>query len=175
MIPMRAFRADPHFADLFAHVPVICWPILWWQLNALFRWCKREGRPDVLYSVSPWGFITLRHAGDRPDPATYKPLPRTFRPLTDDSWGSDLPSGLKLLSLSEATGDALFLPRKAQGCPGNDSLGRGAWPARVSECLYFRVVETRKERPGHAVSSYRVCRAAQAGLPAPVRGLCGAP
>jgi hypothetical protein len=35
IIPMRAFRTSLHFANLFAHVPVICWPILWWQLNAL--------------------------------------------------------------------------------------------------------------------------------------------
>ncbi len=111
MIPMRAFRTDPHFADLFAHVHVICWPILWWQLNALFGWCKREGIPGVLYSVSPWGFITLRHAGDRPDPATYKPLPRTFRPLTDDSWESDLPACLESLTLAAQC--ALLLPCEA--------------------------------------------------------------
>ncbi|MDP3459303.1 MAG: hypothetical protein Q8S09_08525 [Hyphomonas sp.] len=115
MIPMRAFRADPHFADLFAHVPVICWPILWWQLNALFRWCKREGRPDVLYSVSPWGFITLRHAGDRPDPATYQPLARTFRPLTDDSWGSDLPVFAADLAAFEALRRVPILPCASGG------------------------------------------------------------
>ncbi|MDP1554785.1 MAG: hypothetical protein Q8L84_04925 [Hyphomonas sp.] len=94
MIPMRTFRSDPHFAELFARVHVICWPILWWQLNALFRWCKREGIPDVLYSVNPWGFITLRHHGGRQDPHTYKPATRTFRPLTDESWASDLPACL---------------------------------------------------------------------------------
>jgi hypothetical protein len=125
MIPMRAFRSDPHFADLFAHVPVICWPILWWQLNALFRWCKREGRPDVLYSVSPWGFITLRHAGDRHDPAAYKPLARTFRPLTDDSWGSDLPFLLSDLATLETLRLVFILPR-----PGG---GGGILRSRMSE------------------------------------------
>jgi hypothetical protein len=94
MVSIRAFRADPHFADLFEHVHVMCWPILWWQLNTLFRWCKREGIPDVLYSVNDWGFITVRHFGEKPDPAAYTPLPRTVRPLTDASWASALPACL---------------------------------------------------------------------------------
>ncbi|MFN7164907.1 MAG: hypothetical protein ACK4P2_08840, partial [Hyphomonas sp.] len=115
MIPMRAFRADPHFADLFAHVHVICWPILWWQLNALFGWCKREGIPGVLYSVSPWGFITLRHAGDRNDPATYQRPERTFRPLTDDSWGSDLPVILSDLAALETLRHVPILPCASGG------------------------------------------------------------
>ncbi len=105
MIPMRTFRADPHFADLFAHVHVVCWPILWWQLNALFRWCKRQGIPDVLYSVNAWGFITLRNAGAAFDLTAYKPEFRTFRPLTEAIWGSDLPACL----------EPLFLPREADG------------------------------------------------------------
>jgi hypothetical protein len=111
MISLRTFRSNPHFADLFAHVHVICWPILWWQLNALLRWCRREGIPDVLYAVSPWGLITIRHAGTRPG-TFYQPLERTFRPLSEPSWESDLPSNIAAL---ETLRLILFLPRAAGG------------------------------------------------------------
>ncbi|MBI1254006.1 MAG: hypothetical protein GC196_06635 [Hyphomonas sp.] len=83
---MRAFRADPHLGDMFAPVCVICWPILWWQLNALLAWSRRQSVVDPLYSVNDWGFITSRNAGETPHPETRKPLARTFRPLTDASW-----------------------------------------------------------------------------------------
>jgi len=98
MISLRAIRGDLHFADLFAHVYVICWPILWWQLNLLRKWCLAHNIPDVLYSVSPWGFIKVRQFGKAPDPNAYTPRPRTFRPLTDDSWASALPTNLEGLS-----------------------------------------------------------------------------
>jgi len=115
MIPMRTFRADQHFTDLFAHVHVICLTLPWWQLNTLFRWCKRQGIPGVLCSVSAWGFITPRHAGDRQDPATYKPHPRTFRPLTDESLGSDLPFFAADLAAFEALRLVPILPRPGGG------------------------------------------------------------
>ena len=61
---------------------------------------------DVLDSVNSWGFLTLRHAGARPDPAVYQPLPRTFRPLTDESWESDVPACLEpFILFREAVGD----------------------------------------------------------------------
>ena len=87
MISIRAFKNVPHFAELFAHVHPVCWPILWWQLNALLAWIKRRGGVDVFCSVIAWGFITLRPVGKAPDPGTNMPLPGTFRPLTDKSWG----------------------------------------------------------------------------------------
>ena len=68
---------------MFAHVCVICWPILWWQLNALLAWSRRQSVVDLLYSVNDWSFITLRRAGEATHPETRKPLARTFRPLTD--------------------------------------------------------------------------------------------
>ncbi|MDP1555827.1 MAG: hypothetical protein Q8L84_10225 [Hyphomonas sp.] len=128
MIPMRTFRSDPHFAELFAHVHVICLPILWWQLNALFRWCKREGIPAVLYSVNPWGFITLRHHGDRNDPHAYKPPTRTFRPLTDESWGIDLPACLDI----EAETALRFLPCEAGEVAPKGSEGALPSPPNTS-------------------------------------------
>ncbi len=94
MPTLSALRSSPHFAPLFAHVFVLCWPILVWQINRLFSWSRREGYPNILYSVSRWGFITIVYLGDRQDPDAYKPLPRIFRPLTDASYASDLPANL---------------------------------------------------------------------------------
>ena len=65
----------------------------------------------------------------RLEPHTYKPIPRTFRPLTDDSWASDLPASLEGLSPLEARHD-LILPREAGG--GGSRLRReseGALPS----------------------------------------------
>ena len=100
MPTLSALRSSPHFAPLFAHVFVLCWPILVWQINRLFSWSRREGYPNMLYSVSRWGFITIVYLGDREDPDAYKPLARTFRPLTDPGYSSDLPACL-------ATGEIL--------------------------------------------------------------------
>ncbi len=109
MIPMRAFRADPHFADLFAPVCVICWPILCRQLNALLVWSRRQSVVHLLYSVNDWSFNTLRRAGEATHPVTSKPLARTFRPLTDTRLGSDVPSDLDARSRSETACSALIL------------------------------------------------------------------
>ena len=102
MPSLSALRSSPHFAPLFAHVFVLCWPILVWQINRLFSWSRREGYPNMLYSVSRWGFITIVYLGDRQDPDAYKPLPRTFRLLTDASYASDLPTNLAALDILTA-------------------------------------------------------------------------
>ena len=121
MISVRTFRSNPHFAELFAHVHVMCWPILWWQLNALRRWCAREGIPDVLYSVSTWGFITVRHYGAHPDPALYAPIARTFRPLTDRSWNSDMPIVFEIENVHEAIATAFSSPARRADCEDQES------------------------------------------------------
>lgn len=110
MVSIRTFRSIPHFAELFAHMPVICWPIFWSRLSSLFRWCKREGIPDVCYAVGDEGLITVRHFGAKPHSAAYTPLPRTFRPLTDASWGSALPANLETGALSAFECATLILP-----------------------------------------------------------------
>ena len=110
MIPMRAFRTDLHFADLFAHVPVFCWPKLWWQINALLARSIRQGVVGLFYSVNDRGFTTLRHAGEAPHPETNKPLARLFLPLTDASWGSDVPVILSDLAAIETLGPVPILP-----------------------------------------------------------------
>jgi len=102
MPTLSALRSSPHFAPLFAHVFVLCWPILVWQINRLFSLSRREGYPNILYSVSRWGFITIVYLGDRQDPDAYKPLPRTFRLLTDASYASDLPTNLAALDILTA-------------------------------------------------------------------------
>ena len=83
MISIRAFRSNPDFAELFAHVHVICWPILWWKLNALYSWWRRAGIPEVLYTVNAWGCISVRYAGTAADPSLHRPVERTFRDLSD--------------------------------------------------------------------------------------------
>ncbi|MBA3067056.1 MAG: hypothetical protein FP825_01080 [Hyphomonas sp.] len=115
MIPLRALRAHPHYADLFQLVPRLLWPILWWQLNRMIRWMQAEQVIDVLFSTSPWGLITIRYAGYKPDPDLYRPAPRIFRPLNDASWASAVPVEIELRTLSAATRTALFLPREAGG------------------------------------------------------------
>jgi hypothetical protein len=97
MPTLSALRNDPQFARLFAFVHVLCWPILVWQLNRFYSWTIREGIHNALYSVNRWGWLTVHYLGDRQDPDAYKPLARTFRPLTDASYASDLPANLSAL------------------------------------------------------------------------------
>lgn len=109
MIPMRAFRTDLHFADLFAHVSVFCWPKLWWQINALLARSIRQGVVGLFCWVNDRGFTTLRHAGQAPHPAANKPLARAFRRLTDASCGSDVPVILSDLAAMETLGPVPIL------------------------------------------------------------------
>ena len=94
MWSLTVLRNNPHFGRLFDTVHPLCWPILWWQLNRLFRMILADKSLDVLYSVNHWGFITIRHVAKCEDPATYKPPQRTFRLLTDASWSCSLPACL---------------------------------------------------------------------------------
>ncbi len=94
MWSIARLRSHPHFARAFAHVHPLCWLILWWQLNRLLRWFETCRPEDVFYTVNRWGGVTIRLVSDMPGPATYRPLPRTFRPLTDESWSSDVPANL---------------------------------------------------------------------------------
>ena len=85
-------RNSPHFGRLFDAVHPFCWPILWWQLNHLFRMILADKSLDVLYSVNRWDFVTIRYIAKCEDLAPYKTPERTFRPLTDASWETDLPA-----------------------------------------------------------------------------------
>jgi hypothetical protein len=74
MVSLHALRNHPKFAPLFADVYVVCWPILWWQLNRLLAFCRREDIADVLDTLSLWGFITVNFT------ATARTPPPTSRP-----------------------------------------------------------------------------------------------
>ena len=116
MTSLTDLRRNPRFARFFAVVHPFFWPVIWWTLNAVFRQYDASGRTEYLIGVTWWGQVYVAFEGDlRPDPLTYKPIPRTFRPLMDAVWGSDLPANLEALSLLEATHAALTLPRASGG------------------------------------------------------------
>ena len=56
----------PRHAHLYAHVHVLLWPWLWWQLQTLNRWMKATGR-GLLVSVDLWGNVYIRCMGDAPE------------------------------------------------------------------------------------------------------------
>ncbi len=116
MVSLSALRQHPRFARFFEVVHPFFWPVIWWTLNAVFRQYDASGRTEFLLGITWWGQVYIAFEGDlRPDPSTYKPVTRTFRPLTDESWASDLPPNLDRLSLLEAIHAALILPREAGG------------------------------------------------------------
>ena len=94
MWSITRLRQHPHFAPLFAHVHPLCWLILWWELNRLIRWYETWQPENVLYAVNGWGRVTVHCIVPRPDPRLYKPIPRTFRALSDPSWGTSVPTNL---------------------------------------------------------------------------------
>ena len=124
MIPMRALRANPHFAPLFAHVHALCWPILWWSLNRLLRWYASSGYEEVLYGTTPWGYVYIAYLGDKtPDPSAYRPYVRE-KPRWDDAcWATNVP----VTQLTAATPS--ILPRAAGGGGSWLSL----WRSRETE------------------------------------------
>jgi hypothetical protein len=109
MWSITRLRQHPHFAPLFAHVHPLCWLVLWWELNRLIRWYERYRPENTLYSVNRWGRVTVHCVVPRPDPRLYKPIPRTFRELSDPSWETSLPDNLPVEDLSAR--HALILPR----------------------------------------------------------------
>jgi hypothetical protein len=55
----------PRHAHLYAHVHVLLWPWLGWQLQNLNRWMTATGR-GLLVSVDRWGNVYIRCMGDAP-------------------------------------------------------------------------------------------------------------
>ena len=109
MWSITRLRQHPHFAPLFAHVHPLCWLVLWWELNRLIRWYETWQPENVLYAVNGWGRVTVHCIVPRPDPRLYRPIPRTFRELSDPSWETSLPDNLPVEDLSAR--HALILPR----------------------------------------------------------------
>ncbi len=115
MVSLTQLRQHPRFARFFEVVHPFFWPVIWWTLNAVFRQYDASGRTEFLLGITWWGQVYIAFEGDKlPDPSTYKRIEPTFRPLTDDSWASDLPANLEGLSPLEAM-HALILPREAGG------------------------------------------------------------
>ena len=124
MVSLIALRQHPRFGRFFEVVHPFFWPVIWWTLNAVFRAYNASNRTEFLLGITWWGQVYIAFEGDlRPDPLTYRPIPRTFRPLTDASWASDLPANLERLSLLEAI-NALIL--KAE----DGSVLRSLWRSR---------------------------------------------
>jgi hypothetical protein len=69
----------PRHAHLYAHVHVLLWPWLWWQLQNLNRWMKATGR-GLLVSVDRWGNVYIRCMGDAPGAKDrFTPVPASAR------------------------------------------------------------------------------------------------
>ena len=99
MVSLSALRQHPRFARFFEVVHPFFWPVIWWTLNAVFREYDASNRTEFLLGITWWGQVHVVYRGDlRPDPLNYRPIPRTFRPLKDDSWASSLPANLEGLS-----------------------------------------------------------------------------
>jgi hypothetical protein len=130
MIPMRALRANPHFAPLFAHVHALCWPILWWSLNRLLRWYASSGYEEVLYGTTPWGYVYIAYLGEKkPDPSACRPY-ELERPRWDDPvWATRVPAQLLALATTETLRPHPHPPLRSGGGGGLRSL----WRSRLTE------------------------------------------
>jgi hypothetical protein len=104
MIPMRQLRRNPHFAHLFARVHPLCWPILWWSLNRLFKCYDSSGYEEILFGTTRWGYVYVAFLDDkRHDPSAYRPFATGMARWDDPVWESDAPAELL----------AIFIPAKA--------------------------------------------------------------
>ncbi|MFN7179135.1 hypothetical protein [Hyphomonas sp.] len=90
---MRQLRSDPTFAPLFRHVHPLCWPILWWSLNRVFKWYDTSGYENVLLATTRWGYVYPAYLGQKkPDPSAYKPY-ELEKPRWDDPvWSTNVPA-----------------------------------------------------------------------------------
>ncbi len=61
------FALQPH---LYANVPVLYWPWVFWQLWRIALWGELTGR-DVLVTVDRYGRVHIRHVSD--DPSLWTP------------------------------------------------------------------------------------------------------
>ncbi|MFT5776282.1 MAG: hypothetical protein ACI9NG_002253, partial [Hyphomonas sp.] len=47
---------SPLYAHLYAHVMVLVWPWIWWQLRAIERWRQATGR-GLLIAADQYGNV----------------------------------------------------------------------------------------------------------------------
>lgn len=76
---------NPLYAHLYAHVMVLFWPWLWWQLRAIERWRQATGR-GLLIAADPYGNVHVRWVEDAPDAVNARApvLVRLARALSGD-------------------------------------------------------------------------------------------
>ena len=92
---MHRVRKHPVFADYFAFVPALFWPILFWNLLRMADRMDAAGRCQVLLQVHWWGYIEITHFGDpQPSPSAYRPLAPTRKPWDDPALETALPAFL---------------------------------------------------------------------------------
>ena len=90
---MHRVRKHPVFADYFAFVPALFWPILFWNLLRMADRMDAAGRCQVLLQVHWWGYIEITYFGDpEPRPSAYRPLAPTRKPWDDPCLASSLPA-----------------------------------------------------------------------------------
>jgi hypothetical protein len=130
MTPMRALRANPHFAPLFARVHPLCWWVLWFNLNRLLDWYETSGYEEILYSTSRWGFIRIVFLGDRkPDPSACRPYVLEKPRWDDPAWSTSVPAQVLALATSETLRPSPHPPLQGGG---GGSL-RSLWRSRLTE------------------------------------------
>ena len=57
---------NPLHAPLYAHVMVLFWPWLWWQLRGIERWRRQTGR-GLLIAADTYGNVHIRWVEDAPE------------------------------------------------------------------------------------------------------------
>ena len=99
MFTLTQLHQIPFYTRFFDAVHPFFWPVIWWTFNRVIRDYLASNTTEYLIGVTWWGQVYVAAIGDKlPDPDTYTPIPRTFRPLTDACWGTDLPANLEGLS-----------------------------------------------------------------------------
>jgi hypothetical protein len=108
MSAFLSIRNYVHFRRLFDVVHPFFWPILYWQLKAVWLALQREKRTGFLIAVTWWGGVRIVHRGD----VITRPAPDPFaltKPRFDDPvWSTSVPA-----FLDPETTQSLILPRQA--------------------------------------------------------------
>ncbi len=123
---MSAFfsiRNDPHFRRYFDAVHPFFWPVLYWRLKQAWLFLQREKLTSVLLAVTWWGNVRIVYLGDRIQTPVHNPFALTKPRWDDPVWSMDVPAVFEASSFTAAFGNALILPREADGCVLR-SLGR---------------------------------------------------
>ena len=93
MSRFASIRQHPALSRYFDAVHPLFWPVLVWQLKAIFNDMQTRGCASVLLRLHWWGWLEVTFWGDRmPDPSAYKPIDPTRPHWTDPAWESAAPA-----------------------------------------------------------------------------------